>query len=76
MLPLQLQILRLWVVVRQGLIDLGRRVRAELDGPRLQGERGEMTAGVILLAFLAMAALAIGAAIVAKLNSNTAKIPG
>ncbi len=75
-MPLQLHILRLWIAVKQRLIDLSRRVRTELEGPRLQGDRGEMTAGVILLVVLAVAAITIGAIIVGKLNSQTAKIPG
>lgn len=73
---LQLHILRLWIVARQRLVEVGRRVRAELEVPRLQGDRGEMTAGVILLVVLAVAAISIGAIIVGKLNSQTGKIPG
>ncbi|CAN5784961.1 hypothetical protein BH20ACT4_BH20ACT4_05660 [soil metagenome] len=75
-LPLQVQILQIWIAAKQRLIELGRRFRTELEGPRLQGDRGEMTAGVILLVVLAVAAVTIGAIIVAKLNSQTAKIPG
>lgn len=75
-LPLQLQILQLWIAAKQRLIELRRRLRTELEGPRLQGDRGEMTAGVILLVVLAVAAITIGAIIVAKLNSQTGKIPG
>ncbi|MBA2387446.1 MAG: hypothetical protein H0V69_10180 [Acidimicrobiia bacterium] len=75
-LPLQLHIWRLWIAARQRLIQLGRRLRTEFEGPRLQGDHGEMTAGVILLVVLAVAAITIGAIIVAKLNSQTAKIPG
>ncbi len=75
-LPLQVHVLRLWIDAKQRLIDLGRQLHSEIEGPRLRGDRGEMTAGVILLVVLAVAAITIGAIIVSKLNSQTAKIPG
>ena len=75
-LPMNMWVLRLWIAARQRVVELARRGRAELRGPRLSGERGEMTAGVILLVVLAVAAVTIGAIIVSRLNSNVEKIPG
>lgn len=75
-LPLHLHILQLWIAARQRLLEVGRRLRIEMEGQRLQGERGEMTAGVILLVVLAVAAITIGAIIVNKLTSQANKIPG
>lgn len=67
MLPIQVQVLTLWVSVRQHLTDAGERMR---------DERGETTAGVILLVMLAVAAVAIAGIIISKLNSQANKIPG
>lgn len=67
MLPFQVQVLAMWATARQRMVEANARLR---------GDRGEMTAGVILLVVLAIAAVSIGALIVSKLNSQTSKIPG
>ena len=43
---------------------------------RARDERGELTGNVIFLAALAVAAAAVALIIIARLNSNAAKVPG
>ena len=42
---------------------------------RVRDERGELTAGVIFLVALAVAAVAVAAIVIARLNSQASKIP-
>ncbi|MFV0308944.1 MAG: hypothetical protein ACK5OX_14505 [Desertimonas sp.] len=67
MQTLSVQIMTAWLVARQRLRDAYDTVR---------DDRGELTGNVILLAALAVAAAAVGAIIVARINSNAEKIPG
>ncbi|MBA3398472.1 MAG: hypothetical protein H0X22_06320 [Acidimicrobiia bacterium] len=67
LLPMQVQVLAWWATARERVVDAGERLR---------DERGETTAGVILLVLLAVAAIGVAAAIIGKLNSQTSKIPG
>jgi hypothetical protein len=67
-MPIQIQILTAFLVLRDQAADALRAVREE--------ERGELTGNVIFLAALAVAAVAVAAIIVARLNSNASKVPG
>jgi hypothetical protein len=67
MLSVQLQILSVLLTVRDRVVDAAG---ASHD------ERGELTGNVIFLAALAVAAAAVAAIIIAKLNSNAGKVPG
>ena len=67
-MPIQVQILTTFLLVRDSLADAVRRARDD--------ERGELTGSVIFLAALAVAAAAVAVVIIAKLNSNAEKIPG
>jgi len=62
LLPMQVQVLAWWATARDRVLDAGERLR---------DERGETTAGVILLVLLAVAAIGVAAAIIGKLNSQT-----
>ena len=66
-LPIQLQIMTTFLLLRDHLTAAARHVRDD--------ERGELTGSVIFLAALAVAAAAVAVVIIAKLNSNAAKIP-
>ena len=66
-MPIQVQILTTFLLVRDRLADAVVRARHD--------ERGELTGSVIFLAALAVAAAAVAVVIIAKLNSNAAKIP-
>ena len=71
-MPIQVQVVTTFLLLRQRFADAARHVRDD--------ERGELTGSVIFLAALAVAAAAVAAAavavvIIAKLNSNAAKVP-
>lgn len=66
MLQLQLHLITAWVVGRQRLSAATTRAR---------DERGELTAGVIFLVALAVAAVAVAAIVISRLNSQASKIP-
>ena len=68
MLPIQMQILTAWLAVRDRLLDAVDHARSD--------ERGELTGNVIFLAALAVAAAAVAAIIIARLNSNANRVPG
>ena len=66
-MPIQVQIITAFLVLRDRMDDAWRRVR---------DDRGELTGSVIFLAALAVAAAAVAAVIVIKLRSNAEKVPG
>jgi hypothetical protein len=66
LMPIQVQVLAAWFTIRDHAIELARPTR---------DERGELTGNVIFLAALAVAAAAIAAIVIARLNSNAGKIP-
>jgi hypothetical protein len=66
-MPIQVQIITAYLVLRDRMDDAWRRVRED---------RGELTGSVIFLAALAVAAAAVAAIIVIKLRSNAEKVPG
>ena len=68
MMPIPVQIITAFLVLRERAADAIRTVRDD--------ERGELTGNVIFLAALAVAAAAVAAIIIARLNSNAAKVPG
>ena len=61
------QILTAWWAAQDRLADALARARDD--------ERGELTGNVILLAALAVAAAAVGAIIVARINAAASKVP-
>ena len=61
-----IQMLTAWLAARDRLADSLARAR---------DERGELTGNVILLAALAVAAAAVGAIIVAKINAAANRVP-
>jgi hypothetical protein len=67
-MPIQIQILTTFLLLRERAADVVRHVRED--------ERGELTGSVIFLAALAVAAAAVAAVIIVRLNSNAEKIPG
>jgi hypothetical protein len=67
-MPIQVQIITAFLVLRDRMADAVRHVRDD--------ERGELTGSVIFLAALAVAAAAVAVVIIAKLNSNAGKVPG
>jgi uncharacterized membrane protein len=66
MLHLQVQILTAWTLMR---------VRVTTAASRARDDRGELTAGVIFLVALAVAAVAVAAIVISRLNSQASKIP-
>ena len=66
MLQLQVQMLTAWTLLRQ---------RVAHPVTRARDDRGEITAGVIFLVALAVAAVAVAAIVISRLNSNASKIP-
>jgi hypothetical protein len=66
MLQMQVHMLTVWTLLR-------RRVVATAG--RLRDDRGELTAGVIFLVALAVAAVAVAAIVISRLNSQASKIP-
>ena len=68
MLPIQMQILTAWLAARDRVLEVAHRARSD--------ERGELTGNVIFLAALAVAAAAVAAIIIARLNSNANRVPG
>ena len=67
LLPIQVQILAVWVTARNRVLDTVTHARDD--------ERGELTASVIFLALLAVAAVAVATIVIAKITSNANKIP-
>jgi hypothetical protein len=65
---LSIQLLTMMLAARDRVLDVAARARDD--------ERGELTGNVIFLAALAVAAAAVAAIIIARLNSNAAKVPG
>lgn len=66
MLHLQVQMLTAWTLLRQRVTSTASRAR---------DDRGELTAGVIFLVALAVAAVAVAAIVISRLNSQASKIP-
>jgi hypothetical protein len=66
MLHLQVQLLTAWTLLRR---------RAADSLTRAGDDRGELTAGVIFLVALAVAAVAVAAVVISRLNSQASKIP-
>lgn len=66
MLALQIRLLMAWTTARQRVVEA-----SELRGD----DRGELTAGVIFLVALAVAAVGIAAVVIAKINNQADKIP-
>jgi hypothetical protein len=66
-MPIQVQVVTTLLLLRDRLAEAVRHVRDD--------ERGELTGSVIFLAALAVAAAAVAVVIIAKLNSNAAKVP-
>ena len=64
---LTVHLLTMMLTARDRAIDVATRAR---------DDRGELTGNVIFLAALAVAAAAVAAIIIARLNSNAAKVPG
>ena len=62
-----IQILTAWWSAQERLAESLERMRHD--------ERGELTGNVILLAALAVAAAAVGAIIVARINAAANKVP-
>ena len=67
-MPIQVQIMTAFLLLRDRVTDAVRHTRDD--------DLGELTGSVIFLAALAVAAAAVAAIIVVKLNSNAAKVPG
>lgn len=65
---LSIQMLTMMLAARDRVLEVATRARDD--------ERGELTGNVIFLAALAVAAAAVAAIIIARLNSNAAKVPG
>jgi hypothetical protein len=66
LLSIQLQIISTLLTVRDRVVETATSAR---------DERGELTGNVIFLAALAVAAAAVALVIIARLNSNAAKVP-
>lgn len=66
MTQLPIRLLVAWTMMRQRAASTARRAR---------DDRGELTAGVIFLVALAVAAVAVAAIVIARLNSQASKIP-
>jgi hypothetical protein len=66
MLQMQIQVLTVWTLLRQ---------RVAATASRARDDRGELTAGVIFLVALAVAAVAVAAIVISRLNSQASKIP-
>jgi hypothetical protein len=67
LLPVQLQMLTVWMTARDRVLETITRAR---------DERGELTANVVFLAALAVAAVGIAFLVVTKIRSNANSIPG
>ncbi len=65
-LPFQIRVLLAWTTARRRLADLAWQAG---------DDRGELTAGVIFLVALAVAAVGIAAIVIAKLNDHANEIP-
>ena len=67
-MPIQIQLMTTFLLLRDRAVAAVRHVRED--------DRGELTGSVIFLAALAVAAAAVAAIIIARLNSNASKVPG
>jgi hypothetical protein len=67
LLPIQVQVLAAWTSARIRVLETITHAR--------ENERGELTASVIFLALLAVAAVTVAAIVIAKITSNANKIP-
>ena len=67
-MPIQIQLMTTFLLLRDRAVAVVRHVRED--------DRGELTGSVIFLAALAVAAAAVAAIIIARLNSNASKVPG
>jgi hypothetical protein len=67
LIPIQVQVLAVWMTARSRVLESFARGRDD--------ERGELTASVIFLALLAVAAVTVAAIVIAKITSNANKIP-
>jgi hypothetical protein len=65
---LTIHVLTMMLTARDRVLEVASRARHD--------ERGELTGNVIFLAALAVAAAAVALIIIARLNSNAAKVPG
>lgn len=68
MRTISIQVLAAWLTARERWHDAVDQARTD--------QRGELTGNVILLAALAVAAAAVGAIIVAKINGAANSVPG
>jgi hypothetical protein len=66
LIPIQVQVLAAWMTARNRVLESITRAR---------DERGELTASVIFLALLAVAAVTVATIVIAKITSNANKIP-
>lgn len=66
LLPFQLQVVMAWTLAKDAVGELAQRGR---------DDRGELTAGVIFLVALAVAAVGIAAIVVGKIQSQANSIP-
>jgi hypothetical protein len=66
LIPIQVQVLAVWMTARDRVLETVTRAR---------DERGELTANVIFLALLAVAAVTVATIVIAKITSNANKIP-
>jgi hypothetical protein len=67
LIPIQVHVLAVWMTARDRVLDSVARARED--------ERGELTASVIFLALLAVAAVTVAAIVIARITSNANKIP-
>jgi hypothetical protein len=67
LIPIQVQVLAAWMTARNHVLESITRARDD--------ERGELTASVIFLALLAVAAVTVATIVIAKITSNANKIP-
>ena len=67
LLTIQVQVLTAWMTARIRVLETTSHARDD--------ERGELTASVIFLALLAVAAVTVAAIVIAKITSNANKIP-
>jgi len=67
LIPIEVQVLAAWMSARIRVLETINRARDD--------ERGELTASVIFLALLAVAAVTVATIVIAKITSNANKIP-
>jgi hypothetical protein len=66
LMPIQIQVLLAWTTAKDTIERVARRAG---------DDRGELTAGVVFLVALAVAAVGIAAVIVGKINNQANNIP-